>query len=164
MIRVAEVAEASLVHEIMLSAFEEYRHLEVPSSALDEKVSSIEESMRNGTENALLFYQDRVPVGSCRFKFDGNSLYFSRLSVRPGSRGKGIAKSILRWLEEYALDHDKVAISCRVRMALPQNIDFYQSIEFVVNKEEVVNNPNGFPVKTVVMRKELCRSYQRAES
>ena len=47
-IRIAEVEDAKLVHEIMLSAFEEYRHLEVPSSALDEKVSLIEESLRNG--------------------------------------------------------------------------------------------------------------------
>lgn len=151
------VADASLVHEIMLSAFEEYRHLEVPSSALDERASSIEESLRNGNEDALLFYQDRVPVGSCRFKFDGNSLYFSRLSVRPESRGKGIAKAILRWLQDYALDHDIVAMSCRVRLVLPQNIDLYQSIGFVATKEEDVTNPNGFPVKTVVMRKELCR-------
>lgn len=155
MIRVAEVSDASLIHEIMLSAFEEYRHLEVPSSALDEKVSSIEESLRNGTEKALLFFQEGIPVGSCRFRFDGSSLYFSRLSVRPEYRGRGIAKSILRWLEKYALDNNTAEITCRVRMALPQNIDLYQSIGFVVIKEEAVTKPNGFLVETVVMRKQL---------
>lgn len=157
MIRVAEAADASMVHEIMLSAFEEYRHLEVPSSALDEKVSSIDQSLRTGLEKALLFYHDGIPVASCRFKVYGDSLYFSRLSVRPEFRGNGIAKSILRWLENYSLDSKIAEMSCRVRMALPRNIDLYQTIGFVVTKEEVVTNPNGFLVKTVVMKKQLCR-------
>lgn len=154
-IRIAEVEDAKLVHEIMLSAFEEYRHLEVPPSALDEKVSLIEESLRNGKGKALLYYQDEIPVGSCRFKIDGDALNFSRLSVRPEFRGNGIAKTILQWLEQYALENNIIELSCRVRMALPQNIDLYQSIGYSVTKEEVVINPNGFPVKTVVMNKKL---------
>ena len=154
-IRIAEVEDATLVYEIMLSAFEEYRHLEIPSSALDEKVSWIEESLRIGKEKALLFYQDENPVGSCRFKIDGDSLYFSRLSVRPDFRGNGIAKSILQWLEKYAIENNKLELSCRVRMALPHNIALYQSIGYGITKEEVVINPNGFAVKTVVMNKKL---------
>ncbi|CAN7765697.1 GNAT family N-acetyltransferase [Paenibacillus sp. LjRoot153] len=51
-----------------------------------------------------------------------NSLYFYRLSVSPEARGKGIAKSILNWLEEYAKKHGKSEIVCRVRMSIPKNI------------------------------------------
>lgn len=57
-IRVARPEDASLVHRVMLSAFEEYRHIDVPSSALDETVDSIEAALRSGSEHALLFYRD----------------------------------------------------------------------------------------------------------
>jgi len=139
----------------MLLAFEEYRNIDVPSSALNETIISIKESIKNGEEKALLYFSDEIPLGSVRFKAEENSLYFSRLSVSPEARGRGIAKSILNWLEEYAKQYGKSEIVCRVRMSLVQNIQLYKSIGFIVAKEEVVMNPNGFPVKTVVMKKAI---------
>jgi GNAT superfamily N-acetyltransferase len=154
-IRLANAEDAHLIHQIMVLAFEEYRNMDVPSSALNETVSSIEESLKNGSEKALLCFRDGVPVGSVRFKTDKNSLYFFRLSVCPEARGKGIAKSMLAWLENYAKEYGKTEIWCRVRMSLPQNIQLYKSVGDIICKEEVVTNPNGFPVKTVVMKKEI---------
>ncbi|OGX60896.1 MAG: hypothetical protein A2189_04235 [Paenibacillus sp. RIFOXYA1_FULL_44_5] len=139
----------------MLSAFEEYRHIEVPSSALNEKLSSLEEALKRGSESAVLYYQDKEAVASCRFKFDEHSLYFSRLSVCPEVRGKGIARAILLWLENHAMDQGRTEMWCRVRMAMARNIDLYKSVGFLVAKEEVVINPNGLPVQTIVMRKQL---------
>jgi hypothetical protein len=46
-------------------------------------------------------------------------------------------------------------MECRVRVSLPKNIWLYESIGYFVSKEEVVTNPNGFLVKTVVMEKTL---------
>jgi ribosomal protein S18 acetylase RimI-like enzyme len=155
MIRLANVEDAHLVHQIMMLAFEEYRNLDVPSSALNETVSSIEESLKNGSEKALLYFRDEVPLGSARFKMDDKSLYFFRLSVCPEARGKGIAKSMLAWLENFANENGKTKIWCRVRMSIPQNIQLYKSVGYIVSREEVVINPNGFPVKTVVMEKEI---------
>jgi ribosomal protein S18 acetylase RimI-like enzyme len=139
----------------MLLAFEEYRNIDVPSSALNETIVSIEESIKCGAEKALLYFSDEIPLGSVRFRTEENSLYFSRLSVSPEARGRGIAKSILSWLEEYAKKYGKLEIMCRVRMSIPQNIQLYKSVGFIVTKEEVVNNPNVFPVKTVVMKKAI---------
>lgn len=144
-----------MIYAIMLAAFEEYRHIEVPSSALNEKLSSLEETLRSGSESALLYYQDKEAVASCRFKFDEHSLYFSRLSVFPEVRGRGIARAILLWLENHAMEHGRTEMSCRVRMDIPRNIDLYKSVGFLATKEEVVTNPNGFAVKTLVMRKQL---------
>jgi ribosomal protein S18 acetylase RimI-like enzyme len=154
-IRLANAEDAHLIHQIMVLAFEEYRNMDVPSSALNETVSSIEESLKNGSEKALLCFRDGIPVGSVRFKTDKNSLYFFRLSVCPEARGKGIAKSMLAWLENYAKEYGKTEIWCSVRMSLPQNIQLYKSVGYIICKEEVVTNPNGFPVKTVVMKKEF---------
>lgn len=156
MIRVADAEDAYLIHKVMLSAFEEYRHIDVPSGALNETVSSIKESLKNGSENALLYYQGEAPVGSCRFKLDEHSLYFSRLSVCPEARGKGIAKAFLLWLENYAMNNNRTEMWCRVRMSIPRNIRLYKSVGFVVTEEEeIVTNPNRIPVKTVVMRKQF---------
>lgn len=43
-----------LVQKIMQLAFEEYRNIDVPSSALNESIGSIENSMKYGFEKALL--------------------------------------------------------------------------------------------------------------
>ncbi|MCL6443469.1 MAG: GNAT family N-acetyltransferase [Alicyclobacillus sp.] len=155
MIRIAKPDEARLVHEVMLAAFEEYRYIDVPSSALNETVASIEQSLGSGAEQALLYVQDGAAVGSCRFKRDRHALYFSRLSVRPEARGRGIAKAMLKWLENHARDHGLLEMWCRVRMSVPRNIELYKSLGFIVTQQEVVTNANGFPVQTVVMRKQV---------
>jgi len=153
MIRLAGVEEAHYVHQAMMAAFEEYRNADVPSSALNEAVSSIEEALRNGSEQAVVYMNDEVPFGSVRFKMDGSGLYFSRLSVCPEARGRGIAKLLLAWLENYAIEQGESRVWCRVRMSVPQNIQLYQSVGFKVYKEEMVINPNGFSVNTVLMEK-----------
>jgi len=155
MIRLAGVEDAHLVHTCMLAAFEEYRNAEIPSSALNETVSSIEEALQKGTEQALVYMDDERPLGSVRFKTDEHALYFFRLSVCPEARGSGLAKSMLLHLEQYAQEHGKTRLWCRVRMSVPQNILLYQSIGYHVFKEEMVINPNGFPVNTVMMEKNI---------
>ncbi|UVI29451.1 GNAT family N-acetyltransferase [Paenibacillus spongiae] len=155
MIRLAAADDAHLVHHCMIRAFEEYRYADIPSSALDEAVNSIEESFRSGMEQALVYVEDGIPWGSVRFKTDADSLYFFRLSVCPEARGRGIAKSMLAWLENMAREQEKTKLWCRVRMSVPQNILLYQSMGYQVHKEEVVINPNGFPVRTVLMQKEI---------
>ncbi|NLC76641.1 MAG: GNAT family N-acetyltransferase [Clostridia bacterium] len=155
MIRLAAIGDANLIHKIMLSAYEEYRCADVPSSALNETVSSIEEALRKGSEKALLYFADGIPVGCVRFRTDKSSLYFFRLSVIPEARNRGIAKFMLAWLEDYAKEHGLTGIWCRVRMSVPKNIRLYQSVGFNVGKEEFVTNANGYLVKTVVMEKKI---------
>ena len=57
MIRLAAVEDAHTIHQINAIGFlKNTRYHEVPSSALNETVrSSIEEALKNGSENALLF-------------------------------------------------------------------------------------------------------------
>lgn len=154
-ILLANEKEIEIVHKLMLEAFEEYRFLDVPSSALNEPVETLLTNFMNGSEKALLCWGNGEPIGSSRFTIKGDSLYFSRLSVPPNARGKGIAKAMLRWLENYATENEKVKIECRVRAALPKNISLYEAMGYVVSKEEVVTNPNGVLVKTVLMEKNL---------
>lgn len=155
MIRLAGLEDAHLVHAVMMAAFEEYRHIDIPSSALSETVHSIQESLSHNKEQACLYIQNEPPIGSARFKLNEDSLYFSRLSICPQERGKGIAKSMLSWIETYARQHGKRTIRCQVRMSVPQNIKLYESVGYEICGEEIVVKPNGSEVKTVFMKKHI---------
>jgi len=154
-IQLATEENLHIVHRLMREAFEEYRFLDVPSSALTEPFVQLIDAYKNGKEHAVLCVVDGVALGSARFKTKEQSIYFSRLSVTPSARGKGIAKAMLAWLEEYAVEQGKEKIECLVRATLPENIRLYSSIGYVVVNEEIVTNPNGFSVNVVAMEKEV---------
>ncbi|MDQ1003078.1 ribosomal protein S18 acetylase RimI-like enzyme [Neobacillus niacini] len=155
MIKLGNEAEIVIAHKLMQEAFEEYRFLEVPSSAINEPVDSLRNSFRNGSEKFILCYIDGNPLGSLRFKTKGQTLYFSRVSVPPYARGRGIAKSMLSWLEDYTKKEGIHKLQCKVRSSLTHNVLLYQSIGYTVTEEEMVTNPDKFPVSIVVMEKLL---------
>lgn len=155
MIKLGNEAEIVIAHKLMKEAFEEYRYLEVPSSAINEPVESLRDSFRNGSEKFILSYIDGIPLGSLRFNTKGQTLYFSRVSVPPYARGRGIAKSMLTWLEDYAKKEGIHKLQCKVRRSLTHNVRLYQSIGYTITKEEMVTNPDKFPVSIVVMEKLL---------
>lgn len=148
------------IHRMMQEAFEEYRYLEVPSSAVTEPLEQLLKAYRSGLELAVLCFLDGVVAGSVRFKWKDQSLYFSRLSVTPRARGKGLAKAMLTWLENYALANGIEKIECLVRATLPENISLYRSIGYRVTKSEDVINPNGFSVKVATMEKNLVQPWK----
>lgn len=153
-IKFAEVSNASLIHNLMINAFMEYKDEAPPSSALEETVQSISAALEDG-EQALISYADDEPVGMVRFRLKENSVYFYRLSVNPEKQGQGIAKAILRSLEDYANQKGKPKIQCKVRMTVPKNIKLYSSIGYSIYDEEVVHKPNGMNIKVVSMMKQL---------
>ncbi|WP_338451854.1 GNAT family N-acetyltransferase [Niallia oryzisoli] len=146
--------EIESVYQIMQDAFREYNKYDTPSSAMTEKLSTLQDSIHTGAEQAVIGYMNGKPVGSLRFKdMDEVSLYFFRLSVIPEARGKGIAKKMIEWLAEYARASQKDKIMCRVRKDTPHNIRFYQSNNFDIAKEETIINKDGNVVDTVMMEK-----------
>ncbi|MDF2788347.1 MAG: hypothetical protein K0S80_1445 [Neobacillus sp.] len=155
MIKLGNEAEMVIAHKLMKEAFEEYRNLEVPSSAINEPLDTLRDSFRNGLEKFIVCYIDGNPLGSLRFKTAGQTLFFSRVSVPPYARGRGIAKSMLSWLEEYAEKEGIHKLQCKVRSSLTHNLRLYQSIGYNVTKEEMVTNSNNLSVNTVVMEKLL---------
>lgn len=152
--QLAESAEdIQSVHQIMLDAFHEYSNHDIPSSAMNETAAAILEEILKGTEHALLCLSDEKPSGSVRFIMEKDALYFKRLSVIPEARGKGLAKAMIQWLEQYARDHGKEKIYCRVRMDTPENIAYYERKHFFVTKEETIVNKDGNVIDTCLMEK-----------
>lgn len=87
----AQAKDASVIHNVMLQAFKEYKHAIPPSSALSETTESIEQAMEKG-EHAFIGYIDRQPVAMVRFTLSAQRIYFIRLSVILEKQGKGLAK------------------------------------------------------------------------
>lgn len=145
--------EINVAHQLMQEAFKEYENLEVPSSAITEPVDVLRDSYRNGSEQFLVCYVNGVPHGSARFSLKEEALYFSRVSVPPYARRKGIAKAMIDWLEDYARNAGKPNLECKVRLALTSNVRLYESLGFVITKDITAPNPNGATVQAVVMEK-----------
>ncbi len=150
----AQVEDASVIHNVMLQAFKEYEHATPPSSALSETVESIEQAMKKG-EHAFIGYIDEQPVAMVRFTLNAQGIYFFRLSVIPEKQGHGLAKALLQELEQYALANEKTISECKVRMSVPRNIELYRSVGYVVTKEEMSENRNGDSLSVVTMEKKL---------
>lgn len=153
-IRFANISDAPLIHDLMIRAFSEYKNEIPPSSALEETVHSISTALNEG-EQCLIGFIENVPVGMVRFQLKKEGLYFYRLSVVPEKQGNGIAKQLLKTLEEYALKKEIFTLICKVRMNVPRNIQLYKSIGYEIYDEEVVQKPNGINLKVVNMRKQL---------
>lgn len=153
-IKYVKVSDATLIHHLMIKAFKEYKDAVPPSSALEETVQSISASLKEG-EQGFICYIDHKPVGMVRFRLNEKGLYFYRLSVIPEKQGQGIAKKILKSLEDYAINNGIHRLFCKVRMTVPKNIQLYSSIGFNIYEEEVVHKPNGINIKVVSMEKKL---------
>jgi ribosomal protein S18 acetylase RimI-like enzyme len=142
----AQPEDAATVHDLMLQAFSVYRDSVPPSSALDETIESIMQSLKHGKE-AVILYVENKPVAS---------LYFYRLSVIPAFQGKGMAKQLIQWLETYAKECGKESLSCKVRMSVSRNIALYESIGFYIEEKEIVHR-DGVDIPVANMKKEILK-------
>ena len=145
--------EIKSVYRVMLDAFAEYSKHGIPSSAMNESVSSIQQAIHEGLEQAIIGYINEKPLGSARIILEQDSIYFKRLSVSPEARRKGMAKKMIHWLEEYAKELGKENIYCRVSTGYPLKLELYQHFGFEISKEETIINKDGYVVDTVLMGK-----------
>ena len=110
----------------------------------------IAKEIYNG-ELALIGYIDGHEVAMVRFKIESDHLYFYRLSVIPEQQGKGLAKELLLFLEQYAAHRRISEMRCKVRMNVSRNMKLYESIGYLIIKEEIAAklSGNGLPVVTM---------------
>ncbi|CAH0271974.1 MULTISPECIES: N-acetyltransferase [Priestia] len=151
----AQPEDAATVHDLMLQAFSVYRDSVPPSSALDETIESIMQSLKHG-KKAVMLYVENKPVAMARFTLEETSLYFYRLSVIPAFQGKGMAKQLIQWLETYAKECGKESLLCKVRMSVFRNIALYESIGFYIEQKEIVHR-DGVDIPVVNMKKEILK-------
>lgn len=145
--RIIETTDAALVYTLMQQAFEEYAKDVVPSSALQEQLTTVEAAQARG-ERALVAYKGDGAVGMVRFT-EGEYIDFYRLSVPPRYRRQGIAKALVRALLRY-----NKPLVCKVRKKETRNMALYQALGFNITAEYSVNHGAG--ELTVVRMERPC--------
>jgi ribosomal protein S18 acetylase RimI-like enzyme len=116
----------ALVHR----AFGEYRGVLKPESgALSETVESL--AMRLEENRLFLAEEAGKLYGAVFASRKGDAVYLDRLSVDPEVRGRGIAKRLIEAVESHARGIGVVRVTLGVRLALTQNIAFFQGQGFV---------------------------------
>lgn len=151
---IKEVTDGQQVIEVIHAAFKRYEQDPMPSSALVETIATIKQEFENGVIvfGAALHEQLVGVVKVTRYE---DHLYFSRLAVLPEFQGKGIASSLVRFIEQLAAREHIPTVRCKVRKSEVDNIRLYEKLGYSISKEEVTKSPLGFVMATVTMDKEV---------
>jgi ribosomal protein S18 acetylase RimI-like enzyme len=129
-----------MVRDVMRAAFGEYAGaLPVESGALSETLEDVRGAMVAG--GAVLAFDGASVVGSARFRPDDDALYVGRVAVLPAYRRRGVASTMMRFLEDVATTLGRHALHVDVRDSLPGNVALYQSLGYQVTAIE--SHPRG---------------------
>jgi ribosomal protein S18 acetylase RimI-like enzyme len=128
-LREATPDDAPVLVELMHQAFEEYRGtLDPPSGVHRESIDSVIEKLSHG--RALLATLDGLDVGCVFARPDDGHIYFSRLSVLPGHRQRGIGRRLVERVEQDAREAGFASVWLGVRLSLPHLRDRYQRLGY----------------------------------
>ena len=129
-LREATPLDAGTIYEVTKAAYEEYRGvLDPPSGVSREALESVQDFLREG--GSILALMDNTAVGAVRYeRRDDGSLYVGRLAVLPSHRRRGIGRALMAAVEEEARRMGLTRITLGVRIQLPLNRAFYESLGY----------------------------------
>lgn len=85
----------------------------------------------NLLKNALIAYENTIPVGIVAYKeYDSETIEIKRMFTFPEQRGKGIAKSILTELENWAREENYSIAILETGVELKVAISLYQKMGY----------------------------------
>jgi len=152
-VRLASIDEAPLVRAIMRKAFAEYLGaLPVESGANAESLEDVSAAIRAG--GAVLAFAGDEAIASARFTPVHGGLYVGRVAVLPTHRRRGVASTVMRFLEDVAAGQGRHAILIEVRDSLPGNVELYRSLGYEL--VSIDPHPRG-PDRVWSMRKSVAR-------
>lgn len=130
-IRPATFADANLLSELIMAAFSAYpMSLNPPSGALKETPDAIREKLAD--HGACIAVIGDTPVGCVLYTPEpGNALYLGRLAVHPDWRGRGIARTLVAYVEDEARRRGFDRLRLSVRIALTDNHRLFAACGFV---------------------------------
>jgi GNAT superfamily N-acetyltransferase len=128
-LRDATPADAQLLLGVMLEAFAEYVNvLDPPSGAHLETLDSVCRHLANGA--AVIASIGGEEAGFAFYEPVGDLVYFSRLSVLPQFRKRGIGGALLEDVERRAKADGAVGVRLGVRLQLPQLMARYERLGY----------------------------------
>src|SRR5436305_571776 len=151
-VRRVGVEHASKLAEILRKSFAEFEgKLDPPSGALFETTESIIKLLELGGAFAV-FVHDQ-PVACVFFRPESGHLYLYRLGVLPAYRRLGLGTLLIDCVETEGRIQGFRRIKLGTRLALPENIAYYEKLGYVRREDGV--HPSTKKPFYAVMEKEL---------
>jgi GNAT superfamily N-acetyltransferase len=102
-----------------------------------------------------LAYWEGTPCGYSAIRFDTDAVFLSKLYVLESFRGKGIARAMLRAVENEALQHDRTLIRLTCNKYNTGSLSAYARMGFTRVADIVTDIGGGFVMDDYVMEKRL---------
>jgi GNAT superfamily N-acetyltransferase len=129
LLREASEADAETLAALLRAAFEEYRgKLDPPSGAHDETAALVREKLEYA--RAVLALAGEEPAGCIFYETPQEYAYFSRLAVLPAYRRRGLARTLIAYVEGQARALGRQRVRLGVRLALPQQRAYYERLGY----------------------------------
>ncbi len=94
-------------------------------------------------------------LGYFAYYFTDEYLYISKFYLKQDARGKGIAKKMLAFIEEKAIQEKLRAIQLNVFKGNDNTIEIYEKLGFEIIDKPQINIGNGFILDDYVMTKRV---------
>lgn len=134
-LRSATPADIPMLLSLIHRAFEGYRgRLDPPSGAHAETAASLAALFDRG-ERAVLATGGGDAAGCAFYVQTGVEMYIHRLAVSPALRRTGVGRALVEYIADEAAACDCTYLRVGVRLALPDNIAFFQSLGFTTIAE-----------------------------
>ena len=134
-VRAATVTDIPALLALIHAAFEGYRgRLDPPSGAHAETAASLAALFARGERAVLAFAGERA-AGCAFFIQTGVELYLHRLAVPPAMRRTGIGQALVAYVVAEATASDCSYLRVGVRLALPENVAFFERQGFTTIAE-----------------------------
>jgi ribosomal protein S18 acetylase RimI-like enzyme len=152
-LRAATAVDAPTLAATIAAAFEQYRGmLEPESGAFRETAGGIAAELARDS-GAIIAERNGKVVGCVMVKLMDDDMYFGRLSVLPSARGLGIARRLVKAVEDEARRRELAGVRLGVRVVLADNQNFFASMGYVETGREA--HPGFDHPTSINMRKPL---------
>lgn len=137
-VRFARAKEAPAVHYVLMEAFSRYEgKIKPPFKVLQSTPEGIAAGIHSRRHRYAVAVVDGMPVGTLRMtpkrcERAGHYWLLSRLAVLPEFQGCHIARRLITWMHDRALEHEVPELRGHVRTALPRLLRFYQRMGYGV--------------------------------
>ena len=129
-LREATDQDVQAILDVMLAAFAEYRQaLDPPSAAHAETVETVHRRLGRGRAVIAELHDQMVGVAFYEVQNDG-FVYFSRLSVLPAFRRRGIGLAIVKYIEARAQEANAPGVRLGARVQLPHLMARYEKMGY----------------------------------
>jgi tRNA threonylcarbamoyladenosine biosynthesis protein TsaE len=119
---------AEVVHAITQQAYALRPPLDPPSSALRETVDDVRVDLAE--HGGLIAFDNGLPIGSLRFRFDGAAAWLRRVGVVPGHMRRGVGTQLVTHAHALLAQRTLDELRVGVRFALADNRRFWESLTY----------------------------------